>query len=285
MGKFHGTVMYEGRDHRMPKTPMTPTGWEFNKLIPLSTPLQVNDLRWHSNRELTKEIIRSAFAAQDEESLFYLVDGDKDFVREMLPKMKRYIAGHERKYTDGKDSLLIEMIHDLTGKEYQPGYWYFHGFPADPTGDETYMPLKRVDRSVYHYRNLCGMANLLEALGEEEEKLYRRKAETLRQDILEKMWDEETGFFYDLHYQTGEKAFVRNSVGIYPYWAEMTEEAHEKGILPLMDREAFAPGYGFASVSKDCPAFSPAGGWMGNFLKGRNGSGAVLLGPIPRELH
>lgn len=299
-GVFPETVMYEGRDHRMVKTPLEPKGWEFSKLIPLSTPLQVNDLRWHSDRGLTKEIIRSAFAAQNENGLllcsyvepalksyanymlwaiwlFYLLDGDKGFIRELLPAMGKYIAGHEKEYVDSTDGLCVEKTHSLTGKEYQPGYWYFHNYPKNPKDPEGYVPLKRVDRSVYHYLNLRGLANLMRALGDGEYGIYEEKAERLRLSVNEKMWDEETGFYYDLHYLTDEKAMVRNITGIYPFWAGMTGEEHERGILPLMDEDAFNTGFAFPSVAKDCPAFSPDGGWMGNFIKGRNG--CVWCGP------
>lgn len=299
-GNFSETVMYEGRDHRMKKDPLDPAGWEFSKLVPLSTPLQINDLRWHTDHRLTREIIRSAFAGQDEDGLllctyvgesgksyanymiwaiwlYYLVDSDKGFIADMISKMERYIAGHEKAYMDGKNSLLIEKKHSLTGKEYQPSYWYFHDYPKNPKDPSTYTPLRRVDRSVYHYLNLCGMANLLGALNDPNENPYRKKAEDIRKDINESMWDDQTGFYYDLHHETGEKAKVRNIVGIYPYWAEMADEDKKDGILPLMAADGFDTGSAFASVSRDCPAYSPAGGWMGNYIKGRNG--CVWCGP------
>ncbi len=306
MGRFQGTVMYEGRDHRMRKTPLSPYGWEFSKLIPLSTPLQVTDLRWHPFHKITKEIIQSAFAAQDEDGLIlsayvegeqksyanymiyaiwqhYLVEGDKHFLEGLLPAMERYISGHEKCYGNDKDGLLIERTHALTGKEYQPSYWYFKGFlelgryPDNPKDKTYFTPLKRVDRSAYHYLNLMALSNIMRVLGKEKEKIYLDKAQRVKKDILEKMWDSETGYFYDLHYETDEKAMVRNIVGIYPFWAQMTQEEHNDGILPLIDREAFHTGSGFSTVSKDCPVFSPDGGWKGNYFKGRNG--CVWCGP------
>ena len=305
-GRFQETVMYEGRDHRMAKTPLAPGGWEFSKLIPLSTPLQVTDLRWHPDRGLTREVIRSAFAAQDEDGLllsayvegeqksyanymlhaiwlYYLASGDRALLEELLPAMERYLAGHEKRYGNPVDSLLVERTHSLTGKEYQPSYWYFKGYlaqgqyPHNPKDSQYFTPLKRVDRSVYHYLNLRAFAAMERVLGREGWQSYEGKADRVQKDILQKMWDPETGFFYDLHYETDQKAMVRNIVGIYPFWAQMTGEEHRDGILPLMDPEAFRTGHGFPSVSRDCPAFSPAGGWMGNYFKGRDG--CVWCGP------
>lgn len=300
IGNFKQAVMYEGRDHRMKKTPFAPYGWEFNKLIPLSSPLQLMDLRWHSDHKMVKEVIRSFFAGQDEDGLllctyvnssktayanfilwaiwqFYLIDPDADFIRELLPNMKAYIHGHEKAYMDDKDSLLIEKTHSRTGKEYQPSYWYFHNYPKNPKDPRTFTPLKRVDRSVYHYLNLLGVSNLQKALGEEDACEYEEKAKILKKEINEKMWDSDSHFYYDLHYETEEKAMVKNIVGFYPYWAQIAGKEHEEGILKLMDTEAFNTGSAFPSVSKDCPAFSPDGGWIGNFIKGRNG--CVWCGP------
>lgn len=300
VGKFHETVMYEGRDHRMKKTPMKPQGWEFSKLIPLSTPLHINDMRWHTDKSIVKEMIRSVFQAQDEKGLvlcsyiktqeksyanyllwaiwlFYLIEPDKKFVKELLPKMKKYIEGHEYYYQDNKDGLLIERKHSLTGKEYQPSYWYFYQYPDNPKDPDTYTPLKRVDRSVYHYLNLKGLANLMKELGDPDYVQYEKKAHRLKKDINDKMWDPQTGFYYDLHYITEEKAYVKNIVGIYPYWAELSEKEQGCGIEKLMNPDYFNLGYAFPSVSKDCPVFAPDGGWKGYFFKGRNG--CVWCGP------
>lgn len=299
-GRWKEAVMYEGRDHRMAKTPFAPSGWEFSKLIPLSTPLQLMDFRWHQDRKTVKEMIRSAFAGQDENGLllcsyvdsssksyanfmlwavwqYYLLDPDRRFIKELIPAMKAYIEGHEKAYTDGRDSLLIERTHSLTGKEYQPSYWYFHQFPKNPKDPAGFTPLKRVDRSVYHYLNLMGLANLMEAVGVSGSRAYRNKAEALKRDINGKMWDRRTGFYYDLHYETGEKAMVKNIVGIYPYWAQIADGDRKAGIEKLLDKELFDTGSAFPSVAKDCPVFSPAGGWMGNYIKGRNG--CIWCGP------
>lgn len=299
-GRLNGAVMYEGRDHRMAKTPFAPSGWEFSKLVPLSSPLQLMDFRWHQDHKTVKEMIRSAFAGQDENGLllcsyvdsaaksyanfmlwaiwqYYLLDPDKEYIKELLPAMKAYIEGHEKTYTDGRDSLLIERTHSLTGKEYQPSYWYFHQFPQNPKDPAGFTPLKRVDRSVYHYLNLMGLSNLMEAVGAPDSGMYREKAQRLKQDINDKMWDSQTGFYYDLHYETGEKAMVKNIVGVYPYWAQIAGEERKEGIEKLLDKELFDTGSAFPSVAKDCPVFSPAGGWMGNYIKGRNG--CIWCGP------
>ena len=305
-GNLRHLVEYEGRSHKMSKEPFVRKGWEFSKFIPLSTPLHLTELRWHGDHALGKEIIRSFFDTADENGVarwayvdeygtpyanymvwavyrFYLTDGDVEFVKQLLAAMKRFVQGHITLYGNDKDLLQIEYVHQRTGKEYQPSYWYFHrdaegNYPADPKDKSTYTPLKRVDRSIYHLLNLRGLSYLCGICSDAQgEKTYGEMAQQLQQDIQQKMWDEKTGFFYDLHYQTDEKAMVKNIVGIYPYWAEVTGEDQLKGLGYLFDPQHFDTGAAFASVSKECPAYRAAGGWMGRFIKGRDG--CVWCGP------
>ncbi|WP_284639381.1 MGH1-like glycoside hydrolase domain-containing protein [Paenibacillus silviterrae] len=166
---------------------------------------------------------------------------------------------------------ITEYTHNRTGKEYQPSYWYFHNFPKDCKDPNTFTPLKRVDRSIYHYLNSLGVAALCKAAGDHEAELLRQLAEELRSDILLKMWDEESKFFYDLHYENDEKAMVKNIVGFYPYWAQITDAEHDAGLLHAFVDEEFNTPCPFPSVSADCPAYQPEGGWQGIFIKGRNG--------------
>lgn len=305
-GNLSHVTEYEGRSHKVSKLPFDRNGWEFTKLIPLSTPLHVTELRWHHDAETAHDIARGFFSTADENGIarwsyvheygtsysnfmvwavyrMYLLDGDLAFVREMLPAMKRFVDGHIKVYGNERDRLQIEYNHDRTGKEYQPSYWYFHrdedgSYPKNPWDMSRYTPLKRVDRSVYHLLNVMGVSRLCALCGEEEAAAqYGKIAEELRKDILEKMWDPTTGFFYDLHYQTDEKAMVKNIVGVYPYWAEITDETQLRGMNYLFDPEHFAVGSAFASVSKECGAYRPEGGWLGTFIKGRNG--CVWCGP------
>ncbi len=298
-GYLQGAVMYEGRSHKKSKDPFHSGGWEFSKLINLSTPLHITDFRWHPNKKIIHEMICNMIHNLDENGIFcsayvdkrlhsfanygvwavyqlWQTDGDDDFIREILPALKEYVKNETRVYSRD-DHLQIEVKHNRTGKEYQPSYWYFHNYPKNPKDQSTYTPLKRVDRSIYHYKNVLGLARLCKVVGDSDSIGYEKMADEIRSDVLNKMWDEETGFFYDLHYQTDEKAMVKNIVGIYPYWADITEKKHLRGLTCLFDEKQFNTPCPFPSVSRECKAYRPEGGWMGSFLKGRDG--CVWCGP------
>jgi len=300
-GLFRHAVMYEGRSHKVSKTPFAPSGWEFTKLIPLSTPLHVIDLRWHDSGAVL-ESLRSLTDSADENGMWrclyadnresdyanasayslyqmYLSTGDVAFVREVLPAFKRNCLAVYRAYCGKNDHLQVEYVHQHTGKEYQPSYWYFANEYPDHVnrGKEGYTPLKRVDRSIYCYLDFMGLSRLCRVVDDPDADAFATLAEAIRQDVLNKMWDPETHFFYDLHHLDDRKAMVKNIVGVYPFWAGITDESHAGALEYLSDPNAFATGSGFASVAADCPVFSACGGWKGDFFKGRNG--CVWNGP------
>lgn len=287
----HATV-YEGRGHKTGKfEPLKVTGWEFSRLICLSTPLQLTDYKWCPDKELLHDIVRGVFATADENGIvqstfvhhkgspfanfivwavyqMYLVDGDLEFVREMLPQLKKCVDGNTKVYGAENDCLQYEVKHQRTGKEFQPSYWYFKDYPKE-NAKKTAEPMKRMDTSVYHYLNVTGLYKLMEAVGDENASGYKEFAETLAGQINEKTWDEETKFYYDLLLENDAKAMVKNIVGFYPYWAEIADEDKLEGIEHLFDKELFNLGSLFATTAKDCPAFSPIGAWMGS-LHGRD---------------
>lgn len=293
-GNFHHTLVYEGRSHKMGKEEYKPSGWEFSKLIPLSTPLHLTDLRWYGKADLSYEAARSLCDSIDKNGLFRvlftdgtgaeyanyagwalyrlcLVHRDISFIKEVLSCFKANVRAVYKAHRGSGDHLQIETNHRLTGKEYQPSYWYFTGYPDNANDESSYVALKRVDRSIYTYLNLLGLAYLCDITGDPDKTEFFTLAGNLRDDILRKMWDGESGFFYDLHFKTDEKAPVKNIVGIYPLWAGISGPEHTRALDYLFDPDVFNTGSAFASTGRDCPVFSADGGWKKQYFKGRNG--------------
>lgn len=157
IGNLKERYFCEGRSHKMSKTPYKPEGWEFSKLIPLSVPMHLLDLRWYQDKEYGSSILHTMRDNQDETGEFhcaradgrgnpyanffgwsvwqyYLVSGEKAFAQEALPVVKKQREAWKKVYGNEEDSLLIQYVHQLTGMEYQPSYWYFHDFPLDCRG-------------------------------------------------------------------------------------------------------------------------------------------------------
>ena len=295
-GRLPGRCFYEGRSHRMDKTPYQASGWEFSRLIPLSTPLQAMDARWMKDGSAARDALRALTRCMDENGIFavtssegsqkeyahfaawalyqfYVLHGDIGLVREVLPAFKRDARNVYESMRRG-DSLQIERTHALTGKEYQPSFWFFTNdcFPRSVRpAKEGYTPLKRVDRSVYAYLNFTALSRLCHLVQDEEAAYFAAEAEKIKRDILKKMWDPVSRCFYDLHFETDAMAFVKNVVAVYPLWADMTGEEHLPVLDYLLSPRYFALGSGFASCAADCPVFSSNGGWRGDYFKGPHG--------------
>ena len=291
-------VFYEGRSHRMKKVPYQATGWEFSRLITLSTPLTMADAQWLTQaRDIQRDAFRSLACSVGENGVFtvtavdehgkeyanyaawalyqyYLVSGDAELVKEVLPAFKMHVRSVHCLHHSALDSLQVCREHPLTGKEYQPSYWYFAegGYPLKVRpAKEGYTPLRRVDCSIYLYLNAEGLHRLCDQLADGDGNEFAALAEQVKHDVLCKMWNEEEGFFFDLHEKEERQALVRNVVGVYPLWADITENKHLRALEQLTDSRLFARGSAFASAAADCPVYSPCGGWMGQYIKGRDG--------------
>jgi hypothetical protein len=315
-GLLQHPLFYEGRSHKKGKRPFSKGGWEFSKLINLSVPLHLMDARWHHDPAPSLGALRNMQETPAENGMYcclmadermhsfanyigwaayrlFLVHRDENAILKALPGLKDQISSWQEVYGNERDGLMTEYRHTRTGKEYQPSYWYFHDYPRNPKDPETYTHVKRVDRTVYHYLNTLGVARLCEAAGDPESVKYLQLAERIKHDVLEKMWDEASAFFYDLHDQTDEKALVKNIVGFYPAWAEMLDERHDGLVARLLDPKQFATACPYPTVSADSVAYSKEGGWFGFFLKGRNGcmwngptwpyTNAITLDALARE--
>ena len=310
IGGLPDALFYEGRAHKMTKTPWQPVGWEFSKLIPLSSPMHLLDVRWHPDSSIGAGLWRTLLAAQGTDGRYQsrtvaesfhsyanflgwasyqyaLVHPDTDGVAAMRDSLAAQVRGERRLLATGNDELPIEAEHILTGKEYQPSYWAFGDFPADPRDRSGYTPLKRVDRAIYHYRNARGVAALTRLLGGADAASgangagaaggaehsmadeFDALADTVAADVLAKQWDPDTGFFYDLHHRTDQPAMVRNVVGFYPYWAGIVGAEHLPGFEAAL--RLFDTGAPLPSTAPDSPVYSPTGDWLGVFVKGRNG--------------
>lgn len=293
MGYLQGLTATEGRSHKHTKEPWTVVGHEFSMLVPLSSPFHVIDLRWQGDPGVGSAVMAAVAATQTEDGQlcatkirhrskgyasyygFAIAQFADVHGRESLPDaavetaVKQALSEHREGLGAGADELPVETDHKRTGKEYQPSYWYFHDYPDDAKDPETITPLKRVDRAIYTYQNARAAASLIPDDARAAE--LAAIADTVREAVLTKQWDAETGFFYDLHHETDEQARVRNVVGFYPWWADITDEQHLPGLRSAIGPELFGTPLRYPSVAQDCRAFRQQGGWMGDFIKGRNG--------------
>lgn len=128
-----------------------------------------------------------------------------------------------------------------------------------------------VDLNAYLYAEKGFLKSMADILGyREDAKKYREEAQELLQYVNENMYDEETGFYYDL--QTNEDGSVKKLLtnrgkgteGWIPLWANMaTEEMAAKVVANMVDEEKFNLKVPFPTASKDNDKFDASRYWRG----------------------
>lgn len=143
--------------------------------------------------------------------------------------------------------------------------------------DEARKPLgyvinqESVDLNAYLYAEKGFLKEMAETLGlTEDVAKYTKEAEALQKYINENMYDEETGFYYDV--QTNEdgsekKLLVnrgKGTEGWIPLWAKAaTKEQAAKVVDNMMDAGKFNTVVPFPTASKDNQKYQPTKYWRG----------------------
>lgn len=150
---------------------------------------------------------------------------DAHCVHPDVSKLKSW-AGALKKNVDGwlatcdtdNDGLLEVDSHWWTGMEWQPSFFYFKDFDKDKQDQH----LERVDLTAYVYGSAQNLARILKTIGDEPgAKKYEEIAARIRGEVERTMWDGPTEFFYSVEPATGEKALVKEVIGVYPFYFSM----------------------------------------------------------------
>ena len=195
---------------------------------------------------------------------------DLDFVRELYPKLVRY----HRFWTTDRDhdgDGLCE--YGSTDGTVVAARWE-SGMDNAVRFDDTQMlenganawsmDQESVDLNSYLYAEKIVLAELAAALGDEAAaKKWAKEAEALRQLIRDTMFDEATGWFYDIAIDTGEIFPVQGPEGWIPLWAGVASKAQAERVREtILDEAKFRTHVPFPTVARDDPGFSD-GYWRG----------------------
>ena len=111
-----------------------------------------------------------------------------------------------------------------------------------------------VDENCYAYADMQAMAAIAEILGERSARdRWRASAEKTRQEILTRLWDPDTGFFYDRDGATKERSLVKSPTGFYPFWAGIGAKEHLAIFKHLFNPAEFWTPYPVPTISMDYP--------------------------------
>lgn len=128
-----------------------------------------------------------------------------------------------------------------------------------------------VDLNAYLYAEKGYLASIAEELGKKEDyKNYQKEAKKLKKYIQENMFDEKTGFFYDLQInEDGSKTKLlvnrgKGTEGWLPLWAKVATKEQAAAVKKnMMNQEMFNTFMPFPTASKDNEKFAATKYWRG----------------------
>lgn len=228
----------------------------------------------------------------------YKVSGDKEFLKEMYPKLKAY---HEWWYTnrDHNKNGVAEyggMVHRfnnfpeeiILAAAWESGMdnavrFDVEGYGKDDIGVKVFenkdknskligysINQESVDLNSFLYAEKIDLAQMAEILGEKEEsENFYKSAAQLKEYINDKMFDEVTGYYYDLQFdEEGNTKLLVNrgkgTEGYIPLWANAADkEKADKVVKNILDENVMNTYLPFPTAAKDNPKYNPTKYWRG----------------------
>lgn len=228
----------------------------------------------------------------------YKVTEDKEFLKEMYPKLKEY---HNWWYTnrDFDKNGIAEyggMVHKLnnTSEEiilaaaWESGMdnavrFDVEGYGVDDEGIKVLenkdlkgnligysINQESVDLNSFLYAEKIYLSNMAEVLElPKEKKEYLKSAKKVKEYVNKNMFDEETGYYYDLQIgENGNKKLLVNrgkgTEGYIPLWANLSTKKEAKRVVEnIMDKNVMNTYLPFPTSAKDNPKYNPVKYWRG----------------------
>ncbi|HLF75722.1 MAG TPA: trehalase family glycosidase [Anaerolineales bacterium] len=180
----------------------------------------------------------------------YEHDGDREFLDEIYEPIVRWNNWwFEKNDLDGNG--LCEYRHP-----------YSSGLDDSPLWDEG-LPVESPDLNTYLYLQQEALAKIARVIGNEEDvEMWRGRAETMAQRMIDLTWDAESGLFWAR--RNGVRVNVRTPFNLFPLiTGQMPPEISSRLIEHLTDEKQFWPRYPVPTVAMDDPKYNPYQMWRG----------------------
>jgi len=213
-------------------------------------------------------------------------DGNRDdaFLREILPRLKRYFTWLEENRDLDGDGLLTIVSPFESGMDWKPTFdevvgfrhgradwrlfWrvvgvdarnFLHRYDIATLARKDYFLVKEVAFNTIYNQNLTAMADLCDRLGDPDATRYRTRARTVMDAMISRMYDPEAAAFYDVYSRSGEKIRVVTPTILYPMVIrELPQPVGDALIERHVYRDGeFAAPFPMPSVATSDPSFHP----------------------------
>lgn len=167
-------------------------------------------------------------------------------LRALLPRIASDVRAWMKHFDADGDGLPERIAPRLTGYDLDIlSFWYFHGLKLDPYARLT--ALERVDFASFVFANARGAAELAEAGGDGALAAEMRQvAATIRGAVLERLWDDEAGFFFPQRASDDARIPIRELHGFFPFTMGLApdEPGYTRALGKLVDADEFWARFG-----------------------------------------
>lgn len=244
-----------------------------------SPSIGINLLRSH-----TSSLIQPPFVALALERIWETSE-DGDYLREMLPKLKKYFDWLAENRDFNNDGLLTIITSFESGMDWKPSYDSVVGFKGGQANWKLFWKMIDVDfrnflrnyntekikkrdkfrvkdagfNTVY-YLNLAAMARLSKTVKDRKNApIFENRAEKAKNSIEALMYDEADAAFYDVAGKENRKLKTPTPTILFPLAIDGFFETYSEKVLKrhYFNRKEFRTDFPIPSVSINHPSFNP----------------------------
>jgi putative isomerase len=188
--------------------------------------------------------------------------GLPDSLRNMYEIYAKNIEWYFKNYDSDKDGLLEYKNSFASGCDNSQRWdgQYEKGLMIG-----NFRPVEAIDLNVWMVNLLNDMADIALQLGTKDAVEYRTRAKILSRKIEEYMWDESTGFYYDIDAITHTKTGVKSHMGFAVLHLPDADRKRIKRIIDdhLLNPKEFWTAFPVPSTSLDDETFNAEDMWRG----------------------
>jgi Mannosylglycerate hydrolase MGH1-like glycoside hydrolase domain len=195
----------------------------------------------------------------------YKVTGDREFLRQAYASGKKLFAFWEKNRDTQHDGLFEWGGHAVleSVRDDQVSVWDQVGWPANFEGPDLNSMLVMEARSLSKMAKTLGMTD--------ESEAWERKSESIAALINKYMWDDSTGFYYNVNklnhtftFKTADDLKRKEIIGFLPLWAGIVGKDQAARLVKAMtDTAEFWREYGVPSLAANDSYYNPRGYWNG----------------------
>ena len=195
----------------------------------------------------------------------FLKTGDIDFMREIFPSMCKMNRFEDAIRDDDNDGLTSMSNSFQLGGDRSPRFDFEENY-TDAEHRWFKQEIEHIDGNTYYLRQSQILARIAQILASPQiaREMSARAART-KAAIGQKLWDEESGFFYDALARSDKRSGVKSSVGFFALMTDAVSPDRARRLIDhLLDPAQFWPAYPVPWLAGNEPAVIAQGGWSNN---------------------